>query len=77
MYSVLRKFLSIALIALMMTGMVFQAAAEETRTPSGEASETVVAAVETPAEKTDAAASEPSSVSGGDKMIKNGAEKMS
>lgn len=32
MYSVLRRNLSIALIALMMTGMVFQAAAEEAQT---------------------------------------------
>lgn len=44
MYSVLRRILSSALIALMMTGMVFQAAAEEAQTSMDTAAaETVVA----------------------------------
>ena len=46
MYSVLRKILSSALIALMMTGMAFHVAAEEAPTSSDEASSDAVFSVD-------------------------------
>lgn len=59
MYSVLRRILSSALIALMMTGMVFQAAAEEAQTSMDTAAAQAAVTVDSKPSSEETASEEP------------------